>query len=818
VHFQSVPKVLFGEGALENLTLEMRRLECHKVLCLLSGAEKPQKLERWVQRSVLQDIPSISIISLGPEEGEEERIQKLYSLYTNQEYDGLVAAGEEAVRTAKTLRYMKGTNTARMENLGPDKLPSAPLDPLTVLTTNRGKQDEGGCTFRVKNTLFSHPLNFPNCIFISPRILEKIPVSSMLPRICAAFSRSLEVYLRSEEDPFRESYALTSMKLLLQYGDRALGVTGKNQAAAGVALASIAGEIAWSNAAPGLIYTLGMSLQKNGILPAGTYMGIILPAALKIVFEKEFAARLSSLFVKLGKDEDFGELPDKRISAEFGTEVIDRFLSTLSKRYPAVLPATLRTAGIAEPTLEGIARTLVENHPGWSDEHTLLSILKEAWQERRKYPGTQGTKKGQSKIGEELPDYFEFISKTRLYAHDGALEKLPDLCRSLSIDNPLIITDQGIVKAGIFDLIDPILQKADIPTEHRYDQVPPDSDVDTISEGASLYEAKGCDGIIAVGGGSALDTGKGVNMAVSLGIRDLARVNGADCIEGPLKPLIALPTTAGTGSELTLVAVVSDHREKRKLLFTSPFLVPDGVILDPRVTLSLPPLLTAATGMDALSHAVEAYICLGKNPLSDSFAEKGIELIRENLLPLMDDPGNREKRLSMSKAASLAGLAFSNSMVGMVHTIGHSVGSVCGVPHGHCMSILLPYGLEYNMEIREEIIGRLLLFIGGAEEYFDTPKEKRAVRTVELIRSLQTDLEKKTDGRLPATLAGLRTPGGAQAVEEKDFPLIAKTALGDASIHYNPEDLTYNTIIKVLEHAYKGIPLVFPEKRTKNGQ
>jgi alcohol dehydrogenase len=812
VDFQSLPKVLYGEGVLENLTLEMGRLECKKVLCLLSGFEKPQNLEKWIQRSVLADVPVISILSFGSEEVEEERIQKLYSLYTNQNYDGLIAAGEEAVQSAKTIRYMKGTGTGRLENLNPDKTPSFPLDPLTVLTTNRGRQDEGGCTFRVKNTLFSSPLNFPNCIFISPHILEKIPVSSMLPRICTAFSRSLEVYLRSEEDPFTETYALTSMKLLLQYGEGALG---KNHGAAAVALASVAGEIAWSNTSSGLIYTLGMSLQKNGILPAGTYMGIILPAALNVVFEKEHASRLQSLFIALARREDLEKYDAGEIDEKSGTELITRFFRNLSRRHPEIFPPTLQTAGIAEPTLDGIARTLIENHPGWSDEKTLLSILKKAWGKKGVSPVAKEFTKAHDITG--LPNYFEFISKTRLHGGREALEKLPDLCRSLSIGNPLIITDQGIVRAGLLDLIDPILRSAGIPINHRFDQVPPDSDVDTVSQVASMYKENGCDGIIAVGGGSALDTGKGVNMAASLGTRELADLSGADSIERSLRPLIAVPTTAGTGSELTVAAVLSDHREKRKHLFISPFLVPDGVILDSRMTLSLPPNLTASTGMDALSHAVEAYICLGKNPLSDSLAEKSMELIRENLFSLMEHPRNREKRLAMSKAASLAGLAFSNSMVGMVHTIGHSVGSVCGIPHGHCMNILLPYGLEYNMRSRKAIIARLLLYIGGPEEYLQTPEENRAVRTVECIRTLQIDLENKTGGRLPATLAGLKTPGGAAAVEEKDFPRIAETALGDGSIHYNPEDLTYNDIITVLEHAYRGIPLVLPEEQNTNG-
>jgi alcohol dehydrogenase len=174
--------------------------------------------------------------------------------------------------------------------------------------------------------------------------------------------------------------------------------------------------------------------------------------------------------------------------------------------------------------------------------------------------------------------------------------------------------------------------------------------------------------IVAVGGGSVMDTAKGVNIVVSENADDLMQFSGAGNLTRPLKPLVAIPTTAGTGSEVTLVAVIADPARNLKMPFTSYFLMPDIAVLDPRMTLTLPPAITAATAMDALTHAIEAYTCLAKNPLSDAHAQLAIELIGQNLLKVINVPENANGRLALAVAATLAGVAFSNAMVGMVHT------------------------------------------------------------------------------------------------------------------------------------------------------
>jgi alcohol dehydrogenase len=304
-----------------------------------------------------------------------------------------------------------------------------------------------------------------------------------------------------------------------------------------------------------------------------------------------------------------------------------------------------------------------------------------------------------------------------------------------------------------------------------------------------------------------MDTAKGINIIVSEGADDLMKFSGAGALKRPLKPLIAIPTTAGTGSEVTLVAVVKDHERHLKMAFVSFFLLPDAAVLDSRMTMSLPAPITAATGMDALTHAVEAYYCLSKNPLSDVTALAAIRLISGNLLQVTRNPGDREGRLAMANAATLAGMAFSNSMVGMVHTLGHATGSVCGVPHGVCMAILLPYGLEYNRHKREAVMGELLFPIGGPGIYGQTPREERTPRVISYIRQLNEDLHTATGGRHARFFAEVMDREGRPAVPRERLPDIARAALGDGSIFYNPEDLDYDDLLMVLEAAWEGLPL-----------
>lgn len=403
----------------------------------------------------------------------------------------------------------------------------------------------------------------------------------------------------------------------------------------------------------------------------------------------------------------------------------------------------------------------------------------------------------------KLPDYYEFCCSVKLVAGHNALEKIPSLLAALGAGKPMIITDKGVAGAGLIKIVTEAISSG-IQIGIIADNVPPDSDLKVVNQLAKLYRQNQCDAIIAVGGGSVIDTAKGVNIVVSENADDLMKFSGAGALKRALKPLIAVPTTAGTGSEVTLVAVVKDQEKHLKMAFTSYFLLPDISVLDSRMTMTMPPFISAMTGMDALTHAIEAYYCLQKNPLSDSHAHAAISMICKNILEVVKNPGNKDARLAMAIAASLAGIAFSNSMVGLIHNLGHSVGSVCGAPHGACMSILLPYGLEYNMHKCRAEIAELLLPIAGPDIYRVTPGEIRADKVVALIRKMNNDLHEATGGRHARRFQEMMDRDGKPAVPKDTLPDIARTALLDGASNYNPEETDYEDNLMILEAAWEG--------------
>jgi alcohol dehydrogenase len=405
-----------------------------------------------------------------------------------------------------------------------------------------------------------------------------------------------------------------------------------------------------------------------------------------------------------------------------------------------------------------------------------------------------------------VPGYYEFFCPVKIVAGHQALEKIPRLLGGLNAHHPMIITDKGVVAAGLVDILLAAITPG-VRIGAVEDDVPPDSDLKTVNRLAGVYRESGCDALVAVGGGSVIDTAKGVNIVVSENVDDLMQFSGAGNLTRPLKPLVAIPTTAGTGSEVTLVAVIADPARNLKMPFTSYFLMPDIAVLDPRMTLTLPPAITAATAMDALTHAIEAYTCLAKNPLSDAHAQLAIELIGQNLLKVINEPENANGRLALAVAATLAGVAFSNAMVGMVHTLGHSVGAVCDVPHGISMAILLPYGLEYNMHKNGHLTAQLLLPLSGARVYAQTPAHLRAQHAIAAIRQLNQRLHQGTGGRHARFFKEITSPDGSARVPAESIEAIADKALGDGSILCNPEELDRDDLVMVMSHAWAGTPL-----------
>ncbi|HOJ64914.1 MAG TPA: iron-containing alcohol dehydrogenase [Spirochaetota bacterium] len=390
--------------------------------------------------------------------------------------------------------------------------------------------------------------------------------------------------------------------------------------------------------------------------------------------------------------------------------------------------------------------------------------------------------------------YFEFYNPVKICAGDTALSNLSNELEFLNCKKCLIITDNGIEKSGLLKYVIDSFYNANVKIGDIFTDIPPDSDKDVVNKIADIYREKNCDSIVAVGGGSVIDTAKGVNILVSENSSDLMKFCGANILKKPLKPFIVIPTTSGTGSEVTVVAVIANRETNSKMLFLSPFLLPNVAIIDPVMTLTLPPFLTAATAMDALTHAIEAYICIGKNMLSDAYSFSAIKLLSKNLINVVKKPDDRNGRLNLALASTMAGIAFSNSMVGLVHTIGHSVGAICHIHHGVAMNILLPYVLEYNLPKVGNYIGELLLPLVGEDIFVVTPTNERPAKVIEYIRYLQKNLFDLV--KLPRKLSE------TGKVLESQFEEIANLSLKDASLAYNPEDADIEDIIEILKKAF----------------
>ena len=390
--------------------------------------------------------------------------------------------------------------------------------------------------------------------------------------------------------------------------------------------------------------------------------------------------------------------------------------------------------------------------------------------------------------------YYEFFCPVKIISGHAALEHIPFELNTLGSKRPMIITDKGVRTNNLLAPIEAAFESTDIEIGFIFDDVPPDSSLETVRTAAQIYRANNCDAIIAIGGGSVIDTSKATNILVSEGGDDLMKYSGAHNLPRPLKPFFVIPTTSGTGSEVTLAAVISDNQKGLKIPFASNYLMPNAAILDPRMTQTLPPHLTAMTAMDAMTHAVEAYTCLAANPISDAYATAAIKKISNNLFDVLDNPTDAQGRLELAQASTMAGIAFSNSMVGIVHSLGHALGAVAHLPHGLCMNLFLPYVLEYNKDVNGNKIGELLLPLAGADIYAQTPANKRADKTIEILNTIRDRLYTLT--KLPRTLSE------SGKVSKEQFNDIAEKALNDGSIIFNPKEATFKDLKSILEKAW----------------
>ncbi|MDX1735491.1 MAG: iron-containing alcohol dehydrogenase [Halioglobus sp.] len=381
---------------------------------------------------------------------------------------------------------------------------------------------------------------------------------------------------------------------------------------------------------------------------------------------------------------------------------------------------------------------------------------------------------------------FEFNTVGRIVSgFDSALALAAEL-RQLGVERPLLVTDPGLVSIGLVQPVIAALREAGFPVE-VFDQVREDPPEDTVLAAAELARSKAVDGVLAVGGGSSMDVAKVVAVLLG-GEQQLPDIYGVAQVTGGRLPLVLVPTTAGTGSEVTPVAVITTG-ETTKAGVSSPVLLPDVAVLDPALTLGLPAPVTAMTGVDAMVHAIEAYTSRHKkNPLSDMLAVKALELLSGNIRPAVHDGGNRAARENMLLGACLAGQAFANAPVAAVHALAYPLGGHYHIPHGLSNSLVLPAVLEFNTPEASGLYAELADIVVG--EPVTGSAEARTRALIDALVALIDDVQ------LPATLR-------EADVAEKDLEMLAEDAmLQQRLLVNNPRDVHYEDALSIYRAAY----------------
>ncbi len=391
-----------------------------------------------------------------------------------------------------------------------------------------------------------------------------------------------------------------------------------------------------------------------------------------------------------------------------------------------------------------------------------------------------------------LPEFFEFYNPTKVVYQVGIATNLKPELDIIGIKKYFIISDQIISDLGLVDKVADGLADSGIEVVGRFLDVAQDARLKDVKRCSDLVTASGAEGIVSIGGGSVIDTAKAVNILFSAGGDLVEDYSGAHTLTQPLHPHIVIPTTAGTGSEVTMVAVIYDEENKEKLVFPDKFLLPTLAVLDPEMTISLPPKMTAATGMDALTHAIEAYVGIQASPVSDVFAIGAIELIMKNLVTAAEKGDDIEARGAMLIAATMAGISFTHSMCGVIHGMAHTAGAHYRVPHGVANAIFLPHGMEFNFDFIYEKLAKLAPVMDISADGLS--EEEAARNVIAAVRRLTGRLNEL--GVLPIRLRDVGIP-------EEDLAVIAEGALNDGSSFYNPRPMEdEEELLPFIKNAY----------------
>jgi choline dehydrogenase len=381
-----------------------------------------------------------------------------------------------------------------------------------------------------------------------------------------------------------------------------------------------------------------------------------------------------------------------------------------------------------------------------------------------------------------------YQSPTRLVQRLGAIQELGNEASQLGMRRPLLITDAGVKAAGLLEVALEVLRKSDVEPV-VFDKVRANPPVALVDEGANEYRSQGCDGLVAIGGGSSMDTAKGIGVVAAHDDGSIVDYEwGGRPIASRIPPMIAVPTTAGTGSEVTLWAVITDP--KRKIKFNvggTPNIASWVAVIDPELTVKLPPAVTAGTGMDALAHAVECYTMSYHQPFTDAVALLAMEYVAKYLRVAYSQASNLEARYHMSAAAMLAGLAYGTDSAGAAHAMSQTAGGVHDAPHGELTARLLGPVMEYNYSGEPERFARMAQAFGLDVRGVST--WEAAEMAVDYVHQLTADVG----------IRGMQELG----FSEDEIPMLADKAFADPQTIGNPRDADAAAYQKIYRRAFE---------------
>ena len=372
----------------------------------------------------------------------------------------------------------------------------------------------------------------------------------------------------------------------------------------------------------------------------------------------------------------------------------------------------------------------------------------------------------------------------------GASKLIPEKIKALGGSKPLLVTDKGVVAAGIVKQVTDLLDAAAMPYV-IYDETVPNPTDTNVHDGVEIFKKNGCDSLITLGGGSSHDCGKGIALIVANGGK-IHDYEGVDKSTKPLMPYLAVNTTAGTASEMTRFAVITDTSRHVKMAIADWRVTPGIAIDDPVLMVGMPPALTAATGMDALTHSVEAFVSTIANPMTDACAIESIKLVFKYLRKAVANGQDLEAREGMCFAQYLGGMAFNNASLGYVHSMAHQLGGFYNLPHGECNALLLPYVEKFNLIAKVEKFAAMAEIMG--ENITGLASRDAAELALKAIRQLSADVG------IPANLVELGKRYGKE-VKAADIPTMTANAQKDICRFTNPRCATDKDVADIYTAA-----------------